>query len=133
LARTATTAGIVDYYAVMNLPYDADLTGVENAYARLSDELALLGSVDNGASEALKRLNEAYSVLSRPERRRKYDDVFLAEYQRQKVRAERRAQRRTELMQWAIISAVGLVLALQTAALAYIGREDLRDLFSAWF
>jgi curved DNA-binding protein CbpA len=133
LARTAATAGIVDYYAVMNLPYDADLTGVENAYARLSDELAVLGGVDTGAGEALKRLNEAYSVLSRPERRRLYDEAFLVEHQRKKERERRRAQRRTDMMQWAIISAVGLILAIQTAALAYIGREDLGELLSAIF
>jgi curved DNA-binding protein CbpA len=130
---TARPAGIVDYYAVMNLPYDADLTGVENAYARLSDELAALGKVDTGANTALTKLNEAYGVLSRPERRRKYDEVFLVDYHRQKANEERRSYRRASLMQWAIVGAVVMVLAVQTVALAYIGREDLSDLLSSIF
>ncbi len=127
------SSGVIDYYAAMNLPYDADLTGVENAYARLSDELAALGRVDSGASEALRKLNEAYSVLSRPERRRKYDDVFLVEYKRKQAKERQRAQRRTDLAQWAIIGTVAAILVLQGAALAYIGRDDLSTLLSSIF
>ena len=32
-------AKLMDYYAVLNLPPKADLSGIENAYARLSDDL----------------------------------------------------------------------------------------------
>jgi len=32
-------AKLIDYYAVLNLPPKSDLSGVENAYARLSDDL----------------------------------------------------------------------------------------------
>jgi curved DNA-binding protein CbpA len=117
----------------MNLPYDADLTGVENAYARLSDELAALGRIDSGANEALKRLNEAYAVLSRPERRRKYDEVFLVDYYKKRAKELRRAERRTDMAQWAVIGAVGVILALQGAALAYIGRDDLQQLLARVF
>jgi hypothetical protein len=124
----AKPEGIVDYYAVMNLPYTADLAGVDNAYARLSDELAALGKVDASATEALRRLNEAYGVLSRPEKRRKYDEVFLAEWRMQQEKAARGAFRRNIIMQWMVIGVLALILAGQTAALAYIGRSELSTL-----
>ena len=79
---------IADYYSVLNLPPHADLAGVENAYARLSDELAHMGEMDDACAEALQRLNEAYAVLSRPELRREYDSIFLA------------AERASEARQW---------------------------------
>jgi hypothetical protein len=130
---TKPQAPLIDYYAVMNLPYDADLTGVANAYARLSDELATLGRVDNGASEALKKLNEAYSVLSRPEKRSRYDAVFLADYQRQKQEIALKAERKTNSAQWIIIGVVLAILGVQGAALAYIGRDDLANIFPGLF
>lgn len=127
----ANDTPIVDYYSVMNLPYSADLTGVENAYARLSSELAQLGSVDGAAATALKRLNEAYGVLGRPERRRKYDEVFLARQRELELRAARAAFRRTAMMQWMVIGALGAVLVTQGAFLAYIGRNELSSLFTS--
>ena len=41
---------LTDYYAVLNLPHDADLIGIENAYARLSDELAMGTNLDASAT-----------------------------------------------------------------------------------
>jgi curved DNA-binding protein CbpA len=69
---------VVNYYAMLNLPPTADLVGVENAYARLSDEFAGRMEFDDTAVDGLRRLNEAYSVLSKPDLRREYDRVFLA-------------------------------------------------------
>lgn len=122
---------IIDYYAVMNLPTSADLSGVENAYARLSSELAQLGNVDGAAATALKRLNEAYGVLGRPERRRKYDEVFLARQRELELKAARAAYRRTAMMQWAVIGALGAILVTQGAFLAYIGRHELAGFLSS--
>ncbi len=125
----ANDSRIVDYYAVMNLPTSADLAGIENAYARLSAELAELGHVDAAASKALRRLNEAYGVLGRPERRRKYDEVFLARQRELEARAARAAFRRVAMMQWLVIGVLGAMLITQGAFLAYIGRDELSSLF----
>ena len=48
-------AKLIDYYAVLNLPPKADLSGVENAYARLSDDLMRLGDQDDSATSAMQR------------------------------------------------------------------------------
>ncbi|MGD9932531.1 MAG: J domain-containing protein [Dehalococcoidia bacterium] len=127
----ANDTQIVDYYAVMNLPSSADFAGVDNAYARLSAELAQMGNVDGAAATALKRLNEAYGVLGRPERRRKYDEVFLARQREVELKAARAAFRRTAMMQWLVIGALGTILVTQGAFLAYIGRNELASLFSS--
>ncbi|MCA9830538.1 MAG: DnaJ domain-containing protein [Dehalococcoidia bacterium] len=127
----ANDTHIVDYYAVMNLPTSADLAGVDNAYARLSSELAHLGNVDGAAATALKRLNEAYGVLGRPERRRKYDEVFLARQKELELKAARAAFRRTAMMQWFVIGALGAVLVTQGIFLAYIGRDEISSFLSS--
>src|SRR5512143_4117560 len=101
---------LADYYAILNLPTDADITGIQNAYARLSGELAQLGEIDSASSEALRKLNEAYGVLGRGDLRAQYDAVFLAA---ERVRAQAAATsvlRRRRMMQNAIIAALGLVV-----------------------
>ncbi len=123
-------AKLVDYYAALNLPHDADLAGIENAYARISDELATLGDVDEECKAALALVNEAYSVLSRPELRRAYDAVFLAKEREEARRELERKVRRREWAQRAIVGALGLIVAVQAAALLYLGREEISDALS---
>lgn len=121
---------LVDYYAVLNLPHDADLIGIENAYARISDELVKLAEVDDECRKALERVNEAYSVLSKPELRRAYDAVFLAEEREDERRRWERELRRKAWQQRVILGALGLIVAAQAAALLYLGREEISDAFS---
>lgn len=115
-------ASVVDYYATLNLPTHADLMGVENAYARLSSELAELGELDEGATEALRRLNEAYSVLSRPELRREYDRVYLAAERAQEARELEALLRRRSMIQWVIVGALSAVVLSQVGVLLYLAR-----------
>ncbi|GAB4328243.1 MAG: hypothetical protein Kow0010_12090 [Dehalococcoidia bacterium] len=116
---------IVDYYAVLNIPPTADLSGIENAYARLSDELARQIPEDETAAVALKRLNEAFMVLSRPEHRREYDKLYfskeIAEYQA----AQNAARRRKTIVSSILVGSLLLIVAAQSLALAYLGREYL--------
>lgn len=110
---------LVNYYAVLNLPTQADLLGIENAYARLSDDLAAKLEIDETAGEALRRLNEAYSVLSKPELRREYDRVFLSkEFQEleRKLRAD--VRRRNMVARLLVGTLVGMVL-IEAVGLAY--------------
>jgi curved DNA-binding protein CbpA len=122
---------VTDYYSVLNLPTGADFIGVQNAYARLSRELADMGQVDEASSEALQQLNEAYSVLSRPELRREYDLIFLAADREREARAFRAVARRRSALQWAILGALGIIVTAQAAALAYLGREQVAPILSA--
>ncbi len=116
---------LVDYYSILNLPPKADLAGIENAYARLSDELAVRMDVDETSSVALRRLNEAYSVLSRPELRREYDKVyFVRERQVEEDRIVTGVRRR-ENTRKVLVSALALVVAFQVVALVYVGQGEI--------
>jgi curved DNA-binding protein CbpA len=121
---------VTDYYSILNLPTNADFIGVQNAYARLSRELADMGQVDEASSDALQQLNEAYSVLSRAELRREYDLVFLAADREREERVVRAMVRRRSAMQWAILGALGIIVVAQAAVLAYLGREQVAPALS---
>ncbi|KAA0236585.1 MAG: DnaJ domain-containing protein [Dehalococcoidia bacterium] len=118
-------AKIVDYYAILNLPPTADLTGIDNAYARLSAELAERSEVDETSVNALQRVNEAYAVLSKPNLRIEYDSIFFkAEIDRQEQMAES-ADRRRRLMGNMIVGALVLLVAAEAAGLAYLARDQV--------
>lgn len=121
-------AQVVDYYAVLNLPSDADLMGIENAYARISDELAVLGDIDDECRDALEKVNEAYSVLSKPELRRSYDAVFLAAPRAVQQRRLEAEIRRRIWAQRAIIGALLLIVVAEGGMLAYLGWDQVSDI-----
>ncbi|MGI8423828.1 MAG: J domain-containing protein [Chloroflexota bacterium] len=121
------SARIIDYYAILNVPPTADLAGIESAYARLSDELAVNLREDELGAGVLGRLNEAYSVLSRPVVRRDYDRVYFSrEIERESSRL-RADERRRGAFRGLLIGGLLLIVAVQGAALAYLGRAELGD------
>jgi DnaJ-class molecular chaperone len=120
---------LIDYYAILNLPHNANATGVENAYARLSSEFAVHADADVEGEEAFRRLNEAYNVLSRADLRRQYDAVFLADERRAQEKAERAVERRREMAQWAILGTIGAIVVVQAIVLAYIARDEIFRVF----
>jgi curved DNA-binding protein CbpA len=118
-------ARIVDYNAVLAVPPNADLTGIQNAYARLSDEVARLIGEDDTIQEGILRLNEAYAVLSNPETRRKYDTVyFRGEKVQQKKRAEAAARRR-KLAARSLVAVLGSIVSIEMVVLGFMAREDV--------
>jgi len=122
---------LVDYYSILNLPPKADLAGIEAAYARLSDDLMRQAQYDDSAREAMQRLNEAYAVLSKPELRREYDRAFFRAELERLEREARAAQRRRNLAGNILVAALGLVVAVQAAALLYLGWDSATALFRA--
>lgn len=122
---------LIDYYAVLNLPPRADLAGIENAYARLSDELVKRAEVDETSQDALNKVNEAYSVLSKPEIRRAYDQEFFAHEIAETERTRRAELRRKVWMSRMLVGALAVIVLVQAAALAWLGRDEATSLFTA--
>jgi curved DNA-binding protein CbpA len=126
-------AKLMDYYAVLNLPPRADLSGIENAYARLSDDLMKQSDDDETYRDGMQKLNEAYAVLSKPELRRDYDRAFFKGELERLEREARAAQRRRNLAGNVLVGALGLVVVAQAGALVWLGGDAVMGLPGAIF
>ena len=124
-------ANLMDYYAVLNLPPKADLSGIENAYARLSDDLMKQSEQDDTFRDAMQKLNEAYAVLSKPELRRDYDRAFFRGELERLEKEAKALQRRRSLAGNMMVAALGLIVAVQAGALLYLGGDAVTGLFGA--
>src|SRR5512135_3406962 len=63
-----------DLYEVLELPKAASAAEVKKAYKRLARQLHPdLNPGDKAAEERFKEINEAYAVLSNPEKKKQYD------------------------------------------------------------
>src|ERR1051325_8037078 len=64
------TTELIDYYGVLGIPVDADLSAIKSAYRRL----ALVNHPDRGGThEKMLIINEAFQVLVNPVSRADYD------------------------------------------------------------
>ena len=72
-----------DYYDVLGVSRNADQDGIKSAYRKLAAKHHPdRNLIDSGAEERFKEINEAYTVLSDPEKRQFYNqfgttDVFI--------------------------------------------------------
>lgn len=64
-----------DYYAVLQVAPDASLAAIESAYVRLTRQYHPDLNPSPDAQEQMRRIDEAYDVLSNPDRRATYDDL----------------------------------------------------------
>jgi DnaJ-class molecular chaperone len=62
-----------DYYKILGVPKAADDKAIKAAYRRLARKYH--PDVNKGASERFKEINEAHTVLSDPEKRKRYDTL----------------------------------------------------------
>jgi curved DNA-binding protein CbpA len=124
-------AALLDYYAVLNLPPKADLSGVANAYARLSDDLMRQSDDDETYRDAMQKLNEAYAVLSKPELRREYDRAFFRAELERVEREARAIRRRKRFAGNILVAGLGLIVAVQAGVLVYLGGGAVTGLFDA--
>ena len=62
-----------DYYKTLGVPKNADDKAIKGAYRKLARKYH--PDVNKGASERFKEINEAYTVLSDPEKRKRYDTL----------------------------------------------------------
>lgn len=126
-------AKLMDYYSVLSLPPRADLSGIENAYARLSDDLMKQSEDDDTYRQAMQRLNEAYSVLSKPDLRRDYDRVFFRTELELLEKEARAIRRRRNFAGNLLVAGLGLIVLAQAAVLVYLGGDAVSGLPGAIF
>ena len=63
-----------DLYAVLGVPRDASAEDIKKAYRRMSKEWHPdKHKGEQGAEDRFKEINEAYEVLSDPEKKQRYD------------------------------------------------------------
>ncbi len=62
-----------DYYQVLNIEKDADVSEIKRAYREMALKYHPDINQTEDAEEIFKKINEAYSVLSDPDHRRQYD------------------------------------------------------------
>jgi curved DNA-binding protein len=71
-----------DYYQILGVPRDASEKDIKSAFRKLARQHHPdVNPGDKGAEEKFKNINEAYEVLSDPEKRKKYD-AFGADWER---------------------------------------------------
>jgi DnaJ-class molecular chaperone len=64
-----------DYYRILGVDRNADEKAIKSAYRKLARKHHPDVSKGAGAAEKFKEINEAYEVLSDPEKRRRYDSL----------------------------------------------------------
>ncbi|MBA2253610.1 MAG: molecular chaperone DnaJ [Chloroflexi bacterium] len=62
-----------DYYEVLGIPRSADDSEIKRAFRRLAQQWHPDVNTEHGADERFKEVNEAYQILSDPQRRQAYD------------------------------------------------------------
>ncbi len=67
-----------DYYAILGVPRTADDAEIKRAFRKLAQQWHPDVNRDPGADDRFKELNEAYQVLSDPQRRQAYDMFGVA-------------------------------------------------------
>lgn len=67
------TQSITDPYAVLGIPRDASPQTAREAYRRLAKRFHPDVAADPAAADRMRRINEAWRVLSMPTRRARYD------------------------------------------------------------
>lgn len=111
------------HYATLAVAFDAGAAEVRLAYRRAAQR----HHPDRGgdslqAQERMARINEAYAVLSHPQRRASYDQWLLARHARQQADAAARAARPSRFAAswpWGLVAATAAFAFFSVGTVVY--------------
>jgi len=66
-----------DYYETLNVSPTAKLNEIKKSFRKLAMKYHPDKNKDEGAQEKFQELSEAYAILSDPEKRREYDELYM--------------------------------------------------------
>ena len=91
-----------NYYTTLGVSQDASFLDIRKAYLTLSKKIHPDKNDDSGATEKFKALNEAYEVLSDPEKRKTFQNQFSQMQKQQEFQRKQYFQRQSEFQrqQW---------------------------------
>jgi curved DNA-binding protein len=120
-----------DYYATLGVPKDANEKQIRSAYRKLARQYHPDVNRDNKeAEDRFKKINEAYEVLSDPDRRRKYDELGARwkEYE-QYERAGAGVGRDQSSFNWSDFASGPTGAGAGSRGYRTVSEEELHDLF----
>lgn len=116
-----------DYYAILGVPQGASTRQIKAAYRRLAFQHHPDRNRDTpGSSETMKRINEAYAVLSSPDKRREYDGL------RQQFGSAAHSRFRSAHSQQDIYSGSDINAVFEEMARAF-GFRGFEDIFKEFY
>ena len=121
-----------DFYGLLNVPRNIGSSGLQTAYARLADDLALRMAVDPTARDQLIRINRAFGVLGNSDLRKDYRCRPLFPGDRRGREGGRdRTDQRPGCVERPCFAALLAIVGVQVAVVGYIGRSELGDMISS--
>ena len=85
-----------NHYTTLEVSQDATFLDIRKAYLTLSKKVHPDKNDDSGATEKFKALNEAYEVLSDPEKRKTFQNQFSQMQKQQEYQRQQDLQRKQE-------------------------------------
>ena len=85
-----------NHYTTLEVSQDATFLDIRKAYLTLSKKVHPDKNDDSGATEKFKELNEAYEVLSDPEKRKTFQNQFLEMQRQQYFQRKQEFQRKQD-------------------------------------